>query len=136
MNMKANMKTIHLCPPGQRCSDFLSVRLEPTPLDERVVFVHSVCGSLIDSRFGPGRTSPLLYHFIRNGEVYDFVIFDMTPAGPVPSYTILPDSEIARRHAFAAFQNALYEIVEDHRAAGAAVHKQNTSPPWSTRGSP
>lgn len=136
MNMKANMKTIHLCLSGQHCSDFLSVRLEPTPLDERVVFAHSVCSYVTDSRFGPGRTSPLLYHFIRGGEVDDFVLFDMTPAGPIPSYSILSNSEMARRHAFAAFQKALYEIAEEHQTANVAALDQNTSPPCSARGSP
>ena len=137
--MRSFAKTNNVCPSCQTGSDLLSVRLDPFPRDPRAVFVENVCQALIDSRFGPGRTSPLLYHYIRDGQlarpVTRPVIFEITAAGPVPSFTILPDSEIARRYAFAALQQVIHEITEECRTPNVAAPDQNT-PPYAARGSP
>jgi hypothetical protein len=76
----------------------LPIRLAPSPVDERAVYVHSVCASLIDSRFGPGRSTPMVVHVSEWPELERAVFCDLTIDGPVPSYSILPDSEVARRY--------------------------------------
>jgi hypothetical protein len=114
------------------------------PLDEnvkkRAEFVNSVCAALIDSRFGPGRFVPMVYHFSREKMVDRPILFDMTDAGPVPSYTILPDSEMGRRYAFAIRQEAIAveerQVPPGPEAATVLSYSQQTSPPTLARGSP
>src|SRR5580765_5842502 len=48
------MNTNQVC--SSRCSKPLPVRLDPFPVDERAVYIDSICAVLIDSRFGPGRS--------------------------------------------------------------------------------
>ena len=101
-------------------------------MDERAVFVHSVCAALIDSRFGPGRSSPLVIHLSDRPELERAVFCDMTPRGPIPIYSILPDSEVARRYAAAEILRALEELV----LAGVSFRGQSASPSTLGRGSP
>ena len=57
---------------------------------------------------------------------------DITLEGPVPSYSILPDSEVARRYAEAAIRSELelYELAAD------SIRRQSISPSTLSRGSP
>src|SRR5258708_625703 len=71
------MNTNQVCPTRPNCSKPLPVRLDPMPVDERAVYVHSVCAVLIDSRFGPGRTPPpFVVHLSEYPE--PAVLFDLT----------------------------------------------------------
>jgi hypothetical protein len=103
------MNTNQTCPFCQHCSGSLNISLDSLAPNDRAVNVKTVCDALIDSRFGPGRPYPMLYHFSRDPNVKRTILFDMTEIGPVPSYTILPDSEIARRYAAAIIQDALID---------------------------
>ena len=101
------MNTNHVCPSAPHCSRPLPIRLSPSPVDERVVFVHSVCASLIDSRFGPGRSTQMVISLSEWPELEQAAFCDLTIEGPVPSYSILPDCEVARRVAAAAILDEL-----------------------------
>ena len=126
------MNTNHTCHADPHCSNSLNVRLAPFAVDERAVFVHSVCAALIDSRFGPGRSGPLVVHLSDRPELERAVFCDMTPRGPIPIYSILPDSEVARRYVWAAFLSAL----EEFGLAGGSIRGQSLSPSNLGRGSP
>ena len=92
------MNTNRVCPTDSHCTKPLKIRLAPIPVDKRVTYVYSVCAALTDSRFGPGRTTPIMIDLSESPEIETELIYDMTDEGPVPSYSILPDSEIAHRY--------------------------------------
>ncbi len=75
-----------------------SIRLDPIPVNEKAVYVHSVCAALIDSRFGMGRSTPFVHDLRELPERGATVFCDLTIDGPVPCYAILPDAEMARRY--------------------------------------
>ena len=52
------MNTSEACPKNHPSSKPLPVRLDPVPVDERAMYIDSICRVLIDSRFGQGRTPP------------------------------------------------------------------------------
>ncbi|CAN5528441.1 hypothetical protein BH10ACI2_BH10ACI2_10190 [soil metagenome] len=104
------MKNFHTCTADSKCSRKLHLRLDPPPVDERAMYVHSVCSVLIDSRFGPGRSQMLLANFRERPELESALLCDLTVEGPVPSYTVLPDSEMARRYASAIIHNELRRL--------------------------
>ena len=58
---------------------------------------------------------------------------DLTIEGPIPSYSILPDSEMARRYMTTAIIDEIEEYV---RMAGVSFRGQNSSPSSLARGSP
>ncbi len=130
--MVASMNTNHVCPTRSLCSRPLPIRLAPLPVDERAVFVHSVCASLIDSRFGPGRSTQMVVHLSEWPEDEPVAFCDLTIDGPVPSYAILPDSEVARRVAAEVIRQEL----EQCDLAGVSIRGQNASPSTLGRGSP
>ena len=67
--------------------------------DPKAVFVNSVCSALIDSRFGPGRSRPIVIRLSQWPELEPEVFYEMGAGGPFPALTILSDSEFARRFA-------------------------------------
>ena len=85
----------------------LSIRLPEIVPDAKAIYVHSVCSALIDSRFGPGRSRPLAIRLSEWPEIEDALFYDVTLTGPSPSYTILPDSEMARRYSEDIIRKAL-----------------------------
>src|SRR5260221_10081613 len=96
------MNTNDICHFRSNCSEKpLPVRLAPFPVDERAVYVHSVCAVLIDSRFGPGRSiEPFVVHLSEYPELELDVLCDLTNKTPIPSYLASTDSDSdsARRH--------------------------------------
>ena len=127
------MNTNHVCPTDPHCPEPLPIRLAPLPVDERAVFVHSVCASLIDSRFGPGRSIPIVISLSEWPELERAAFCDLTIEGPVPSYSILPDSEVARRYMADAI---LRELARFALMAGVSIRGQSASPSTLGRGSP
>ena len=126
------MNTNHVCPTCSVRSN-LPIRLAPFAVDERAVFVHSVCASLIDSRFGPGRSTPMVVNLSESPEIEPAAFCDLTIEGPLPSYSILPDSEVARR----CMADAILSELERYTLmAGVSIHGQNSSPSTLGRGSP
>ena len=125
-----NQNLIRRTPAANRPKPF-SIRLNPIPYNEKAAFVKSVCASLIDSRFGPGRSVTMLTHLTDWPEDED-VFYDLTPEGPVPSFSILPASEVARRHVEAFIRHQ----VEQYELERASIRGQNLLPPNLGRGSP
>ena len=76
----------------------LNIRLNKISLDERVAYVESVCAVFNEGRFGPGRGKPIIVHLSDRPELENGVFFEMSMTGPYPAYTVLPDSEMARRY--------------------------------------
>ncbi len=107
-----------------------SVRLSEIPLNEKAAFVHSVCAALIDSRFGPGRSTPVVIDLREMPK--PTVFYDMSIDGPVPCYAILPDSEMARRYV----ADELLREVAYLENEFAAICGQTRSPSTLGRGSP
>ena len=126
------MNTNHVYPSRSLRSKPLPIRLAPLPVDERVVFVHSVCASLIDSRFGPGRSTPMVVHLSEWPELESAALYDLTIEGPVPCYSILPDSEVARQ----CMTDTILRELELFELAGISIRGQSVSPSTLGRGSP
>jgi hypothetical protein len=119
-------------PSAASSSKPLSIRLQPIPVNEKAAYVETVCSLLIDSRFGPGRSTAILTDLRKLPEQEAAVFYDLTVDGPVPSYTILPDSEIARRHA----HEIIIRELERSSIAAASNRGQTLSPSTLGRGSP
>ena len=68
----------------------LSVRLSGIVYDERVAYFESVCAALIDSRFGPGRSSQLGAKLSDRPENEPGGFFDLIEEETVPSYALSP----------------------------------------------
>ncbi len=81
-------------------------------------------------RAGPGRSTPGVIDLSSSPK--PAVFYDMTIDGPVPSYTILPDSEMARRYMADALNRELAHAENEF----AATRIPNISPSVQGRGSP
>ncbi len=110
----------------------LSIRLFKIPFNEKAAFVESVCASLMDSRFGPGRVTPIVTDLRKLPERGASVFCDMTVEGPVPCYSILSDSEVARRY----MADAIRRELEQYEPPRVSIRVQNVSPSNLGRGSP
>ena len=126
------MNTNNSCPTCSPNSKPFPIRLAPMPTDGRLAFVESVCQALSDSRFGPGRSKHLVVHLSEWPELAPAVFCDLTIEGPIPSYTILPNSEIARR----VTQELIYQELERCALEWFSTRGQNASPSTLGRGSP
>ncbi len=110
----------------------LSVRLPKMPFNEKAAFVESVCNQLTDSRFGPGRAVPIAMRLSQWPEIEPAVFYDVTPAGPVPSFSILPDSEMAKRLSADIIRRELTPT----NPFKTTIHIHRGQPPNQGRGSP
>src|SRR5258706_8576501 len=133
------MNTNQVCPTHPNCSKPLPVRLAPMPVDERAMYVDSVCAVLIDSRFGPGRsTTPFEVHYSEYPELDLDILCDLINKNPFPSY--LASSDAARKHnADAIRQRTATTIrceIERCELAAVSTHSQSRSPTTLGRGSP
>ena len=54
--------------------------------DTRVAYIESVCATLVESRFGPGRTSPVVINLSDRPELEPTVFFDLLDDGGTVSY--------------------------------------------------
>jgi hypothetical protein len=66
------------------------VRQAVIAYDERIAFIESVCATLIESRFGPGRTSQLIVNLSDRPELEKAVFFDLSDNEKVPCYALSP----------------------------------------------
>ncbi len=86
----------------------------------------------MDSRFGPERSVPVAIRLSQWPEPGAAVFYDMTPAGPVPTYSFEPDPEMARR----CMADAILRESPQYDARRVSIRVQNTSPSTLGRGSP
>ena len=119
-------------PPLSKSRNPFSVRLAEIPVHEKAVYVHSVCAALIDSRFGMGRSKPLVTQLSDRPELEDAVFWEVSDRYKAPVYTMLSDSERVRREVTEIF---MFEL---ERAAilAADARLQTRSPQTQGRGSP
>ncbi len=110
----------------------LFVSLPKMPFNEKAAFVESVCANLTDSRFGPGRRVPIAMRLSQWPELEPAVFYDVTVAGPVPSYSIVPDSEMARRY----MADAIRCELQPYGSPCVSIHIQKQTPQTLGRGSP
>ena len=110
----------------------LSIRLNPMPFNEKAAFVESVCAALMDSRFGPGRSIPIVTDLRKLPDREPAVFYDLTIEGPIPCYSILPDSEMARRY----MADAIRRELGQYERPCVSIRIQNVSPSTLGRGSP
>ena len=127
---------------GIRCTNpnfqpNLFIRLPGIVYDKRVRYIESVCATLIESRFGPGRVEPVVINFSDRPELERAVFFDLckgVPNGLVPCYSLSP-------HGRAGYQviEAAYRRAKQMRLTDAAPNEHNFTaalPPNQGRGSP
>ena len=124
-----------------RCSKPLPVRLDPFPVDERAIYIDSICAVLIDSRFGPGRSIQRFeVHLSEYPEsVVDLdVLCDVTNNRPIPSYLASPDVHSAGKHNAVrrCMTSAIRLELDLCDLASASTRDQTLSPSTHGRGSP
>ena len=67
------------------------IRRSDIAFDERVAYVESVCASLVESRFGPGRVDPCIINLSERPELEPAVFYDLCDDGEaVPCYALSP----------------------------------------------
>ena len=75
------------------------IRRSEIAFDERVAYIESVCATLIESRFGPGRVEPVIIDLSDRPE-------------PAVFYDLLDDSERVPCYAFSPHGRAGFQVVE------------------------
>lgn len=120
--------------PAANSSKPLSIRLPKMPFNEKAAYVESVCACLIDSRFGPGRSTPIVICLSDRPELEPAAFYEMGKYR-VPSYSILADSEMARRYAAAEIIEMLRELAFS-QTQSSPLNASNSSPSTLSRGSP
>ena len=67
------------------------IRRSDIAFDERVAYVESVCASLVESRFGPGRVDPCIINLSERPKLDPAVFYDLCDDGEaVPCYALSP----------------------------------------------
>ena len=115
----------------------LFVRLPGIVYDKRVRYIESVCATLIESRFGPGRVEPVVINFSDRPELERAVFFDLckgVPNGLVPCYSLSPHGRAGYQVIEAAYRRAKQMGLAD--AAPKARSSTSALPPNQGRGSP
>ena len=121
------MNTNQVCPI--RCSKPLPVRLAPFPVDERAVYIDSICAVLIDSRFGPGRSIHRFeVHLSEYPELNLDTICDLANKSPFATF-IAAEADTAGRRVRSPH-------VSKDSSSDVSPHDQTISSPTHARGSP
>src|SRR5258708_5261286 len=81
--------------------------------DERAAFVENGCAVLIESRYGPGRSSQLFVNLSDRPEIEPGIFFDLIDGEMVPLYALSP----AGRYG--------YQVVEGHHFAVDEIEKNS-----------
>ena len=79
------------------------------PIDPRVAYIESVCATLVESRFGPGRVSTIVISLSDRPELEPAVFYDIDdnqPDGLAPCYGLSPLGRAGYQVIEAAFQRA------------------------------
>ena len=109
-----------------------SIRLDPIAVHKKVAYIDSVCAALIESRFGPGWSTPFDMDLRESPDREPAIFYDLTIDGLVPCYTILSDSEVARR----CMADAVRRELAQADIASVVMRVQTRSPSTLGRGSP
>ena len=105
--------------------------------DPRVAYIESVCTTLVESRFGPGRVDTILIDLGDRPELEPAVFYDLcegVPDGRVPCYTLSPQGRAGYQVIEAAYRRAKQRSLVD---VGSAVrHSPSDLTQNQGRGSP
>ena len=96
-----------------------SIRLDPMPVHEKLAYIDSVCATLIESRFGPGWSTPFVMDVTESPDREPAIFYD--------HYAVYPDSKIARRQTADALRREWYRRTSglSERVAKSVLHQ-----PW------
>ena len=82
------------------------IRRSEIAFDHRVAYIESVCATLVESRFGPGRVTPVVINLSDRPELEPAVFYDLCDDGMVPSYELSPLGRKNYQLAEAAYRRA------------------------------
>ena len=85
------------------------IRHSDIAFDKRIAYIESVCATLIESRFGPGRVDPVIIDFSDRPELEPAVFYDLCDAEPnglVPCYSLSPQGRAGFQVVEAAYRRA------------------------------
>ena len=74
--------------------------------EKRTAYVESVCQVLIESRFGPGRVTPVIINLSDRPELEEAVFYDLTDDGMSPCYALSPQGRAGYQVIEAEFRKA------------------------------
>ena len=111
------------------------IRRSEIAFDPRAAYVEHVCAILIESRFGPGRVSPVVISLSDRPELEPAVFYDLTDVGTVPCYALSPLGRAGYQVVEAAYRRAKQMGLLDD--VGPNAHNStSTLTPNQGRGSP
>ena len=112
------------------------IRRSEIAFDPRAAYVEHVCSILIESRFGPGRVSPVVISLSDRPELEPAVFYDLCDDGEmVPCYALSPLGRAGFQVVEAAYRRAKQMGLFDD--AGPNAHNSTaTLTPNQGRGSP
>ena len=113
------------------CPNPLSIRLPAIALDEKAAFVESICDTLIESRFGPGRACQLIIELSDRPELEPAVFYDLSDGAQIPCYAISPVGRNGYQLVESAFRKA-----KQMGLTGPQGHSAPAPPATLGRGSP
>ena len=126
-------------PPNRHPQFF--IRRSDIAFDERVAYVESVCWALVESRFGPGRISPVIVNLSDRPKLAPAPLYDLCdeePNGLVPCYSLSPLSSLRRRSDYQAVE-AAYRRAKQMESVAVASHGSSLTSGYLSnlgRGSP
>ena len=75
--------------------------------DDRLAYIESVCATLVESRFGPGRVEPVVIDLSDRPELEQAVFYDLCDNGErVPCYSFSPHGRAGYQVVEAAYRRA------------------------------
>ncbi len=114
-----------------RNSKPLSIKLLPTPPDEKLAFVQNVLDVLIESRYGPGRSTQMAYNLSDRPELEPCVFLDLEDGLKTPCYAVGPEG----RYHYQVMEMC-YRRFKQSQALEPLPLGETTSPQTLGRGSP
>ena len=119
------------------------IRRSEIAFDPRIAYIESVCATLVESRFGPGRVSPVVISLSDRPELEQAVFYDLDnsgqngPNGPMeltPCYALSPLGRKGYQVVEAAYRRAKQMGLLDARPN--ALNSVDALTPNQGRGSP
>lgn len=124
------MNECQYCNHARNCKP-LNLRLEPTAPDEKLAFVQNVLDVLIESRFGRGRSSQMVFNLSDRPELEPAVFLDHEDGLMTPCYAVGPEGRFGYQVVEACYRKA----VQNGRVRP-RINKGTQSPKSLGRGSP
>ena len=110
------------------------IRRSEIAFDPRIEYIESVCATLVESRFGPGRVDPVIVNLSDRPELEPAVFYDHSDDEMVPCYALSPVGRASYQVVEAAYRRAkqMGLVATSHNAHNSMA----ALPPNQGRGSP